>query len=332
MGWEQLLVTSDPKNSLTWRCSDEYGLKYKNMRKRIKYSQNFLKSRRLIRDLVEKSSVSKEDIVFEIGAGQGVITQELADYCRKVVAFEIDENLYQKLKEKFKARYGEIDLRLGNFLDYQLPSYGYKVFSNIPFNVTSDIIKKLVLSKSPPLDTYLIVQKEAAEKFAGRPVDDKNSLMSILIKAQFKIEMFHGFKKSDFFPKPNVDTVMLRIKPVKKPLLSADETSLFYDFVTYAYGQFRPNILKGLSRIMDEQRIKQVAKDVGFSISSKPSQLEIEHWTVLFQAFLEQSSEIQKNKVRGSFKKLQTQQSKLQKILRTRTNKTWKQRNFPHDR
>lgn len=301
------------------------------MRKRIKYSQNFLKSKKLIKDLIEKSSIGRKDVVFEVGAGQGIITQELADYCGKVVAFEIDQNLYQKLKERFKAERGKIDLKSGDFLDCRLPGYGYKVFSNIPFNITSDVIKKLVFSKSPPLDTYLIVQKEAAEKFTGRPLDDKNSLMSILIKVQFKIEIFHEFKRSDFFPKPNVDTVMLRIKPIKKPRLSADEISLFYDFVTYAYGQFEPNVLRGLSGVINKQRMRQAARDGNFPTSSKPSQLEIEHWTALFQAFLEQSGGIQKNKVRGSFKKLKTQQSKLQKIHRTRIDKAWKRRNSPHD-
>lgn len=302
------------------------------MRKRIKYSQNFLKSKKLIRSLIEKSSIGKEDVVFEIGAGQGIITQELVGHCKKVVAFEIDQNLHQKLKERFKARRKKIDLRLGDFLDCQLPSHEYKVFSNIPFNITAEVIKKLVFSKSPPLDTYLIVQKEAAKRFAGRPLDDKNSLMSVLIKAQFKMEIFHEFERSDFFPKPNVDTVMLRIKPIKRPLLSVDETSLFYDLVTYAYGQFAPNILKGLSGVMGEQSIREAAKDGNFPIFSKPSQLEIEHWMALFETFLKQSNQTQKNKVKSSFKKLQTQQSKLQKIHRTRVDKTWKRHNFPVSR
>lgn len=295
------------------------------MRKRIKYSQNFLKSKKLISDLIEKSSIGKEDVVFEIGAGQGIITQELADHCKKVIAFEIDQNLHQKLKERFKTRPNKIDLRLGDFLDCQLPSYKYKVFSNIPFNITADVVKKLVFSKNPPLDTYVIVQKEAAKKFAGRPLDDKNNLMSVLIKARFKMKIFHEFKRSDFSPKPGVDTLMLRIELLDKPLVAEKKISLFNDLVAYAYSQFRPNILEGLSGVVDRQQIKQVAKEANFSISSKPSQLKIEHWVALFEMFLRRPNKTGRNKVSGSFKKLQRQQSKLQKIRRTRLDKTWRQ-------
>lgn len=278
---------------------------------------------------MKRSSVGKGDVVFEIGAGQGIITRELVNRCWKIVAFEIDQNLHRKLKEKFKSIAGKVELRSGDFLDCPLPGYKYKVFSNIPFSVTADLVRKLVFSKNPPLDAYLIVQKEAAEKFTGQPLGNQNSLMSTLIKTRFKIEILHEFKRSDFYPKPSVKVVMLRIKLTKKPLLPAGTINLFYDFVTYAYGQFKPNILKGLKGVVGEQGIKQAAEDGNFSVFSKPSQLKIGHWVALFEKFLKQSRKTRRDKIKGSFKKLQKQQSKLQKIHRTRADKTWKQHGFP---
>ncbi len=299
-------------------------LKYKHMRKRVKYSQNFLKSKKLVRDLIKQSSINKEDLVYEIGAGQGIITKELADHCKKVIAFEIDKNLHQKLKEKFQKLSEKIVIKPGNFLKDPLSNQAYKVFSNIPFNITSDIIKKLIFSKHPPIDSYLILQKEAAKKFAGIPLDTKNSLISIFTKVMFEISIFHNFKRTDFFPQPKVKIVMLRIKK-KASLLPKERIDSFYNFITYAFSQFEPNILKGLSRIIDGHRIKQLAKKGKFSISYKPSQLKMKSWLNLFNIFLKYSNKKQKNKIKNSFNNLQRQQGALQKIHRTRLGKNWKQ-------
>lgn len=294
------------------------------MRKRIKLSQNFLKSKKLVRKLIEKSSISKDDITYEIGAGNGIITEELIKHCRKVVAFEIDRNLYEKLNQKLKKYPEKVELKQKDFLKYPLTKHKYKVFANIPFNITSNIIRKLMFSNSPPEDSYLIVQKEASSKFAGRPLSSSNTLVSILMKVEFQMEIFHKFNKSDFFPKPKVEVVMLRVRKKDKPLVSKEEKSLFYNFITFAFSQFEPNILKGLGEVIDEQIIRDVAESTGFSASSKPSQLEKDHWLALFKKFLQHSTEGQKRKTRGSFRKLKMQQSGLQKIHRTRQDKDWK--------
>ena len=294
------------------------------MRKRIKLSQNFLKSKKLVRKLIVNSSISKDDIVYEIGAGNGIITEKLIKYCRKVVAFEIDQNLYDKLNQKLKKYPERAELKQKNFIKHPLPKYKYKVFANIPFNITADIIKKLAFSSNPPEDSYLIIQKEASNKFVGRPLNSSNTLISILMKVDFQMEIFHKFDKSDFFPKPRVEIVMLRIRKKDKPLVSKRERASFYDFVTFTYSQFETNILKGLDKIMDEQTIRRIAKDIRFSVSSKPSQLEIGHWVALFEKFLQHSTKTQRNEVEGSFQELKIQQSRLQKIHRTRRDKNWK--------
>ena len=293
------------------------------MRTRIKYSQNFLKDKGLIKSLLEKSTINKEDVVYEIGAGQGIITEELLKKSGKVIAFEIDENLYNKLVQRFNNE-NSLELKLGNFLTNHLPNQPYKVFSNIPFNITSAIVKKLTLADNPPNDAYLIIQKEAANKFIGKPEDKSNSLLSILIRSQFNITIFHRFNRNDFFPRPSIDVVMLQIQKYNKPLVSAQDRLLFFDFVTYAYSQFKPNILKGLSAVMNENNIIGIARLEGFTVTSKPSQLELDNWIALFQSFKENLNERQKGKIAGAYRNLQEQQENLQKIHRTRVDKDWK--------
>lgn len=290
------------------------------MRTRIKYSQNFLKSTDLVRSLLEKSSIDDGDVVLEIGAGAGIITKQLAKKAKKVIAFEIDGNLSRKLAETFPNR-DYVEVVNQDFLQYELPKYDYKVFSNIPFNLTANIIKKLTFSNNPSTDSYLIVQKEAAQKFIGKPIAPTNSLVSVLIQSRFETSVFHEFRKDDFFPRPMVDTVMIRFQKLEIPRILAQDIDLFYDFVTFGFNQFAPSISKGLSKVLNANAINEVANVKHFSTSVKPSQVDISAWIALFEKFKLVGN---KSKVLGVYKRMLTQQSSLEKINRTRVDKNWK--------
>lgn len=290
------------------------------MRNRIKYSQNFLKNNDLVHRLIGQSSIGVDDIVFEIGAGEGIITKQLANKARKVIAFEIDRNLSRKLIEAFPNK-NLVEVVNQDFLQYELPKYDYKVFSNIPFNLTANIIKKLTFSNNPSIDSYLIVQKEAAQKFAGKPLSASNSLVSVLIQSHFEVSIFHQFRKDDFFPRPMVDTVMIRLQKLDIPKINANEKDLFYDFVTFGFNQFEPNIFKGLSKVMNANVINEVANTKRFSVTVKPSQLNTSDWIALFEKFILVGN---KSKVLGNYKRLLAQQSMLEKVNRTRLDKNWK--------
>lgn len=293
------------------------------MRKRIAYSQNFLKDKNLVASLLSKSSITKNDTVFDIGAGQGIITDELIKVSGKVIAFEIDKNLCEKLSQRLKDN-KTVEVKTGNFLDFPLPNYPYKVFSNIPFNITSAVIKKLTEAPNPPLDTYLILQKEAAKKFLGKPYDVKNSQLATQLKAWFDMTIVHNFGKDDFFPKPMVDIVLMRIEKRNSPLINPTDKQLYDDFVTYTYNQFQPNVTEGLSRVIGRDNMTKLAKLVGFKPSDKPSELEDNGWYGIFDYFIKNVDENHKRIVRGSFALLRKQQQSLQKINRTRLDKNWK--------
>lgn len=263
----------------------------------------------LVRSLIDKSHISQNDTVYEIGAGEGIITKELLKKAGKVIAFELDGNFFNKLSQKFQNE-KSLELKLEDFLTSNLPNYPYKVFSNIPFNITASIIKKLTLGSNPPEDAYLIVQKEAAMKFAGKPLDTKNSQMAVILYPWFEFKVIYEFKPDDFFPKPNVDIVLLEITKRSEPL--AMDKNRYQDFVAYAFNQPKPNITEGLSKII---KIKPT--------NSKPSELNFEDWISLFELFLTQP-ERQQNFVEGTFTKQLRDQENLEKINRTRVDKNWR--------
>ena len=293
------------------------------MRKRIAYSQNFLKDKGLVAKLISQSTITKDDTVFDIGAGQGVITDELIKASKKVIAFEIYSNLFGKLEHRLEGKKA-VEVRLGNFLDYPLPNYPYKVFSNIPFNITSAVIKKLTEAQNPPADTYLILQKEAALKFLGKPYDSKSSQLATLLKPWFDMTIVHNFDKNDFFPRPMVDIVLMRIEKRSNPLISADYKRLYEDFIVYTYNQFQPNVVEGLSKVLGRETMLRLVKQIGFNANSKPSGLEFKDWQSLFDYFIKNTDQDHKSIVKGAFDRLQQQQQNLQKINRTRLDKNWK--------
>ena len=140
-------------------------MRYKQRRRLL--SQNFLHNPKLIAKLIRNSSIGKSDTVVEIGAGSGIITNELLEIAKNVIAIEIDRKLCLYLKHKFKS---DKKLRLINcdFLDYVLPITPFKVFSNIPFNITSAVLRRLISSNNF-FEGYLIIQKEAAKILGVKP-------------------------------------------------------------------------------------------------------------------------------------------------------------------
>ena len=176
-------------------------------------SQNFLTNRRVIDRLLSKTDISDSDTVLEIGAGKGHITKALSKRAKTVVSYEIDGNLYEKLKTNVAEN---VRLIRGDFLKCALPKPPYKVFANIPFSRTSEIMRKLTADRLPE-HIWLIMEKGAAKRFCGLPTENINSL---LLKPFFDVKISYYFNRTDFHPAPRTDVVMLELvgKPSDIPL------------------------------------------------------------------------------------------------------------------
>ena len=172
----------------------------------ISKSQNFLTSRRLLERIVRKSTISRHDTVLEIGAGKGHLTEALCRKAGYVYSVEIDRKLYERAKERLQD-FSNIKIVCGDFMKYRLPNKGdYKVFANIPYNLTTKIVKKLTEDAHPPSEMWLVMEKGAAKRFMGMLTETKYSL---LLKHRWKLEIIYYFSREDFHPKPSVDSVLL---------------------------------------------------------------------------------------------------------------------------
>ena len=195
------------------------------MSKNLSISQNFLTSRKKIERLISKTTLSKNDTVLEIGAGKGHITKALSEKCRIVISYELDQILYTKLKPQIKDN---VKLYHADFLKCRLPEQPYKVFANIPFSRTTEIIRKLTTSDNLPTAIWLVMEKGAAKRFAGLPSENLNSL---LLKPFYDSKIIWHFNREDFYPAPRVDTVLLELKLKRQADIPLEQRSAFASFI-----------------------------------------------------------------------------------------------------
>lgn len=278
------------------------------------HSQNFIRRSHLVRELLDASSINANDLVVEIGPGKGIITKELLERAGRVIAIEQDRELAEGLLP-LKAQ-GNLEVVVGDFLTWALPQYRYKVFSNIPFNQTTDIVDKITSPPNPATDAYFIMQEEAAYRFAGQP-HYRESLKSIMIGVEYEITIARKIDRFEFEPRPSVDVVFAHFHRLEHPPIPYDQLQEFRDFVVYGYIQWQPTVLDAFRKVFSYKQSKIIANSFAF-VKLKPTELSLTQWVDLFHTYRTHVNEGKRKLVWGSERQLKQNQARLQKQHRTR--------------
>ncbi|HEX7484419.1 MAG TPA: rRNA adenine dimethyltransferase family protein [Candidatus Saccharimonadales bacterium] len=239
------------------------------MKRLAHYSQYFLRSPGLIKALVGHTTISNKDIVYDIGAGSGVISSVLAERCKSVVAVEFEPRMAEKLRGNMD-KYPNVSVYDGDFLKMPLPKSPYKIFANIPFHLSSPIVRRLAEADNPPVATYLIVQKQFANKLLP-DFDGFTGQLGMMIGPIFAVKIRKRLKRTDFWPHPNVDTVMVELILRPEPLIALSRMSGYRQFIEGCFSD--PKIF-----------VKMPRQQVGISLDTKPSQMKLDQWIELFAA------------------------------------------------
>ena len=250
------------------------------MKKSILLNQNFFKDPQLVKAIVRQAGIGPSDVVYEIGPGRGMITRDLAKAAGKVVAVEIDRRLFLQLQAEFAAD-PRVKIINADWLNYQATESNYKVFANIPFNLTAEIIRKLLADRKLA-EAYLVVQKEAAEKFTGRP---KETQFSILNKPWFEFEIVRSFKKTDFIPIPSVETVLLKITKRQEALVDQAAKDDYIWFIQLGFNHWRANLGKNFKNVFTYRQWRRLAHDLKFSVKVLPTDLIFDQWLGIFKFY-----------------------------------------------
>lgn len=230
-------------------------------------SQNFLTSGKTIARLLALTDISPTDTVVEIGAGKGHITRALSQRCAQVLTYEIDPALCAKLRNSLPPN---VRLYQRDFLCTPLPAKPYKVFANIPFNRTTDILHRLTQERHGLECAWLIMEKGAAMRFSGM---GRETLSSLLLKPWWSVRIVHRLRREDFHPAPSVDCVLLELRRCDKPDLSMKEFAAWQRFV-------RHGLEKGLQGLVTPGQAKAAMREAGIPMSAT---LQYVQWLCLFR-------------------------------------------------
>lgn len=249
--------------------------------RRPELSQHFLRSGALASSLASLASLTSSDLVVEVGPGRGVLTAEVARRCR-VIAVEIDPALCRELRRRFEDD-ERVSIVHGDFLEYRLPRQaGYKVLGSIPFSRTSAIVRRLLHAPVPPDDAVLVVQQEAAERFAGRPFAPE-SLVSLRTKPWWHVEIARRPRRRDFDPPPRVDSAVLWLARRPRPLVDATAADDYRAFVDGCFGRTGATIARCLRPVFSRPQISRLSQALRFEPSGPPSSLSFDQWLGLFR-------------------------------------------------
>jgi 23S rRNA (adenine-N6)-dimethyltransferase len=226
------------------------------------------------------STIEPSDTVYEIGAGDGIITAALARSAGHVVAIEKDPELVRNLRERCRL-FHNVEIVEKDFLACSFGTSEYKIFANIPYNLTSRIVRNILYEQSNLRESYLILQKEAARKFSGCP---KETLVSILAKPFFEFRILYQLRRTDFWPVPNVDSVLLVIKRRERPLIAVGDVPAYREFVRYGYGRWKPNLKLAFKDVFTYKRWKWLARNLDFPLHATATELSVEQWLGLYDA------------------------------------------------
>ena len=262
---------------------------------KIENSQNFLTSTKLVEELVNKANFNNNLPILEIGAGKGIITDELLKKS-DVTALELDKKLYDNLLIKYKDK--NIKLLNTNILEYDFDK-DYNVFSNIPFNITSDILTKL-LKDNHIHDVYLIMQYEAYLRFA----ENKELYLTykyLLFKPFYDMNIVHKFNNTDFNPTPKARIILASFIRKNKPDIDFSNIDLYLDFISYLFNKKSKLLFEKIDKLFSDKQKEIIKKTLKVEDDYLFTSLKYENIIYLFNTFNKYANDRSKKIVKDFF-------------------------------
>lgn len=254
------------------------------MLKKKSLGQNFLNSPKIVSDIVSAGKVSEEDVVLEIGPGEGVMTELLVKVAKKVIVVEKDHRLIPFLQEKFKEELANNKLEIieADILETDTEKIlmgEYKVIANIPYYITGQIIRKFLETENKPISMTLLVQKEVAERIIAR--DKKESLLSLSVKAYGEPKLIRTVGRGAFTPAPNVDSAVINIENISSNNFLEIKQEDFFKVLHSGFAHKRKQLLPNLANDYDKDKVKEVFEKINLDLKSRAEDLPLEIWIKL---------------------------------------------------
>lgn len=243
-----------------------------------KFGQNFLQDKNIIKKIAAQANTSKDDLIIEIGPGAGAITEELVEKS-KVLAYEIDLELKDQLEEKFKDK--DVTFIFDDFLNRNikedLKNFHYDklyVVANLPYYITTPIINKIINEKIDVKQMIIMVQKEVGERFSASYGSKDYSSITIFLNYYYDIKKEFLVNRNSFYPKPNVDSVILSLTKKEKKYDVKNE-EVFFKLIKDSFVQKRKTLRNNL-KSYDFTKVEEILLKNNLPLDVRAENIPIE--------------------------------------------------------
>ncbi|MEA2113749.1 MAG: 16S rRNA (adenine(1518)-N(6)/adenine(1519)-N(6))-dimethyltransferase RsmA [Patescibacteria group bacterium] len=276
-------------------------LKQHNIRPNKIMGQNFLIDEGVVDQMIKAANLSKKDVVLEVGPGLGGLTEKLAQKAKKVIAVEKDKRIIEVLKETLK-NYENVEIVHGDILNILETTFAKKAISapkkivaNIPYYLTSHLVRKLLESGNPPQTIILLMQKEVAERICpprrarssgeAGAIPPKMNLLAVSVQIYSHPEILYYIPKQSFWPKPKVDSAIIKISNIQKP--RGIDIKKFFKLVKAGFSSPRKQLANNLSKKLriDKEETKKALIELGFDAQIRAERLTVNDWAMLLAHF-----------------------------------------------
>lgn len=245
--------------------------------------QHFLNSPGAISAIIEAGQIKKDETILEIGPGRGVLTRALLQKSSRIIAVEKDSRLMPFLQEKFTKEItsGQLTLINADIMEFSSSNYSlltthYKLIANIPYYLTGQIFRKFLESETQPEKMVLLVQKEVAERIIAK--NDKESLLSLSIKAYGKPKFVKIVKAGFFNPPPKVDSAILAVDEISRDFFKDCSEKLFFKLIHLGFAHKRKQLVANLAGTYKREKIIKILEQLKLSPTIRAEDLKINDW------------------------------------------------------
>ncbi|MDD5409318.1 MAG: 16S rRNA (adenine(1518)-N(6)/adenine(1519)-N(6))-dimethyltransferase RsmA [Candidatus Omnitrophica bacterium] len=250
--------------------------------------QNFLIDKNIQKKIISACGLSKEEIVLEIGAGRGDLTEQLAINSKRVYALEIDRRLFPRLEERLKT-YANCRLLKGDILEFDINKFLKNepikqkiiVIGNIPYNISSPIIERLIQFRADIDKVFMTVQKEFGRRINAAAGSKEYGSFSCFVQYYAQTKIIFEIKKGSFKPVPKVDSCFLSLKFRQKPPVEVREEEMLFKVIRRAFNQRRKTLRNSLSGFITPGPLKEFFDEQGIDSNVRPEDLTLDEFARL---------------------------------------------------
>jgi len=258
--------------------------------------QHFLVDEAVLERILSAAELGHGDIVVEVGPGLGILTEGLAKRGAKVIAVELDSKLVNMLRKRLapfpNVKIVHVDVLkvtpqqlLQNNLAASELAQGYKVIANLPYYITSPILRHFLEAQLQPSEMVVMVQKEVGEAIASTP--GKMSLLSTRTQFYSKPTIISYVPAASFYPPPKVNSVILRLDIYSQPPIEVSDVASFFDVVIHGFSSPRKQLRNSLAQSLDmpSNQVTLLLGKAGIEAKRRAETLSLEEWRELWEIF-----------------------------------------------